>query len=212
MDREPPFLDLVGGRTSRVSTRKEGRIESAVRRLVFARTGNMGINVEVKARAGDPARLRRILERLSGTPGEAILQEDIFFQTSRGRLKLRVFGASRGELIYYERENLTGPRRSNYLITPCGDPTSLRILLSTALGTRGVVKKRRLLYRIGNTRAHLDDVEGLGAFVELEVVLGEGGSLAEGESVAREIMKQLGIREAELIGEAYIDLLELNAR
>jgi predicted adenylyl cyclase CyaB len=86
------------------------------------------------------------------------------------------------------------------------------MVLSTALGTRGVVRKQRLLYRIGNTRVHLDDVDGLGAFVELEVVLNESQTSQEGESVAEEIMKQLGICETDLVAEAYIDLLERNAR
>jgi predicted adenylyl cyclase CyaB len=169
----------------------------------------MGINVEVKARARDPAHLRRILEGLCTTPAEAILQEDIFFfQTGKGRLKLRIIGADHGELIYYERDNVAGPKRSNYLITPCADPTSLRVLLSTAMGTRGCVTKQRLLYRIGNTRVHLDQVDGLGSFVELEVVLNESQTCEEAKSIAEEIMKQLGICETDLVEEAYIDLLE----
>jgi predicted adenylyl cyclase CyaB len=76
---------------------------------------------------------------------------------------------------------------------------------------RGVVRKRRLFYRVGNTRVHLDDVEGLGCFLELEVVLNKGQTPEEGESVAKEIMKQLAIRESDLVQEAYIDLLERNA-
>ena len=168
----------------------------------------MGINIEIKAKVRDPAHLRRILEGLCTTPGEVILQEDIFFQTGKGRLKLRILGANHCELIYYERDNIAGPKRSNYLITPCADPTSLRVLLSTAMGTRGVVRKQRLLYRIGNTRVHLDQVDGLGSFVELEVVLSEGQTSEEGGSVAEQVMKQLGICETDLVGEAYIDLVE----
>lgn len=167
----------------------------------------MGINIEIKARARDPAHLRRILEGLCTAPAEAILQEDIFFQTRKGRLKLRIVRAEHGELIYYERDNIAGPKRSNYLITPCADPTSLSGLLSTALGTRGVVRKQRLVYRIGNTRVHLDEVDGLGSFVELEVVLNEGQTCEEGESIAKQMMKQLDICQTDLVEEAYIDLL-----
>jgi predicted adenylyl cyclase CyaB len=171
----------------------------------------MGINIEIKAKARDPAHLHRILEGLCMKPAEAILQEDIFFHTGKGRLKLRILGADHGELIYYERDNVASPKPSNYLITLCADPTSLRVLLSTALGTRGVVRKQRLLYRIGNTRVHLDEVDGLGSFVELEVVLNEGQTSEEGRSIAEEIMKQLGICETDLVKEAYIDLLERKA-
>jgi predicted adenylyl cyclase CyaB len=171
----------------------------------------MGTNIEIKAKAGDPAHLRCILEELCTAPAEAIPQEDIFFQTGNGRLKLRILRADYGELIYYERDNVTGPKRSSYLITPCADPASLTVLLSAALGTRGVVRKHRQLYRIGNTRVHLDHIDGLGCFVELEVVLNESQTSEEGQSIAEEIMKRLGICEADLVGEAYIDLMERKA-
>ena len=168
----------------------------------------MGLNIEIKAKVRDPAHLRSLLEELCAAPAEAVAQEDIFFQTENGRLKLRILGAHYGELIYYERANVAGPKRSSYLITPCADPTSLRVLLAAALGTRGVVRKQRQLYRIGDTRVHLDDVDGLGHFVELEVVLTEGQTCEEGESIAKQMMKRLGICEADLVGEAYIDLVE----
>ena len=170
----------------------------------------LGTNVEIKARVKNPARLHRLVRKCSETPGEVILQEDIFFRTARGRLKLRTFPAGHSELIYYERQNTPGPKRSKYLISRCSDPASMRILLATALGIRGIVRNRRLLYRIDNTRIHVDDVEGLGPFVEVEVVLKERQSVADGEVVANEIMTKLGIPKADLVEEAYIDLLEPN--
>jgi predicted adenylyl cyclase CyaB len=170
----------------------------------------MGTNIEIKAKVKNPAHLHRLVQKCSDTPGEVILQEDIFFRTAKGRLKLRIFPSGHSELIYYERQSTPGPKRSKYLISRCTDPASLRTLLATALGIRGIVRNRRLLYRIDNTRIHVDDVEGLGPFVEVEVVLNERQSVADGETVADEIMKKLGIHKADLVEEAYIDLLEPN--
>ncbi|HOZ23053.1 MAG TPA: adenylate cyclase, partial [bacterium] len=63
------------------------------------------------------------------------------------------------------------------------------------------------LYWCGRTRIHLDRVEGLGSFIELEVLLAEGESAAAGEAVARELMHKLGIRDDQLVDGAYLDLL-----
>ncbi len=167
----------------------------------------MGINIEIKAKAHEPDRLRQVLANLGQSTCEVIFQEDVFFHTPKGRLKLRILARDRGKLIYYERDNIAAPKQSNYLIVP-SDPTSLKILLSTTLGVRGVVKKQRLLYRIGNSRVHLDDVDRLGFFVELEVVLNERQASEDGKFVAEEIMKQLGICETDWVACAYIDLLE----
>lgn len=168
----------------------------------------MAVNIEIKARVRDAGRLREWAEALCEMPGEAICQEDTFFHSPQGRLKLRVLAPDRGQLVYYEREDTSSPRASRYVILETPAPESLKGLLSAALGTRGTVRKERLLYRVGSTRIHLDEVEGLGTFVELEVVLGPGDSAEEGEAVAAEMMKRLGIERDDLVGVAYIDLLE----
>ena len=77
-----------------------------------------------------------------------------------------------------------------------------------ALGVRGVVRKKRYLYLAGQTRIHLDDVEGLGQFMELEVVLRDGQSDADGQSIAEDLMAKLGVRTEDLLEGAYMDLLE----
>jgi predicted adenylyl cyclase CyaB len=83
----------------------------------------------------------------------------------------------------------------------------MRTILTSILGVLGVVRKRRWLYRTGQTRIHLDRVEGLGEFMELEVVLGPGQTEAEGIGVARGLMNRLGIAEDQLVEAAYLDLL-----
>jgi predicted adenylyl cyclase CyaB len=168
----------------------------------------MPTNVEIKAVARDVSRLKARAEALAGTPGEEIRQEDAFFRVPRGRLKLRELSSGQGELLYYEREDARDPKPSRYLIAQTREPASLRAVLAAALGLRGVVRKRRLLYRIGQTRLHLDQVEGLGSFLELEVVLAGDQDTARGTAIVAELMEQLGIARSDLVPYAYIDLLD----
>jgi len=171
----------------------------------------MATNVEIKARVGDPDRLQSLVEALSDTPATVIPQEDVFFYTPGGRLKLRVLARDHGQLIYYERQDETGPKQSNYVISLTSEPDTLQAVLAGALGVRGIVRKQRVLYMVGNTRVHLDEVEGLGSYMELEVVLELGQSEEEGQSIAAELMEKLEIDEGDLIEGAYIDLIEAGA-
>jgi predicted adenylyl cyclase CyaB len=137
-----------------------------------------------------------------------IAQDDSFFHCAQGRLKLRVFADGRGELIAYQRSDSTGPKLSDYLRVPVPEPAALRDALARACGLRGRVVKQRTLYGVGATRVHLDVVEGLGHFLELEVVLRDTQTVAEGEAVAQGLLAALGIVPAQLVPQAYIDLLE----
>jgi len=169
-------------------------------------------NVEVKARVGDFEALRRRAESMSDVPVEIIDQRDTFFVVSRGRLKLRVLAPDASELIAYERPDDTGAKLSEYSIIRSSEPETFLAVLSSALEVRGVVAKRRFLYRVGRTRVHLDDVEGLGTFIELEVVLEEGQTCDEGTAIAERVMRELGIENADRVAGAYIDLLEKSRR
>lgn len=168
----------------------------------------MQSNIEVKARVGDLERVETIASTLSDKPCEVLHQEDTFFNTPQGRLKLRQFGDRPGELIYYERPDQGEAKQSHYLIYPTAVPKELGQLLAAALGQRVVVKKTRHLYLAGQTRIHLDRVEGLGEFVELEVVLQPGQDPEEGYRIAQGLMEQLGIQPDQLVAGAYADLLE----
>ena len=119
----------------------------------------MPSNIEIKARISDIEVVRRKVEKLDIKESEEIFQEDTFFKTDIGRLKLRIFSQEKGELIYYLRNDSTGPKRSDYKIYKTNDPISLKKILETSLGIRGVIKKNRSLYIVGHTRIHLDKVE-----------------------------------------------------
>lgn len=168
----------------------------------------MPANIEIKARARDFEDIQSRADELSDAPVQIIPQEDIFFNVEKGRLKLRILAPDRAQLIFYTRPDQEGPKRSDYHLTYSSDPVNLRRVLELAYGIRGIVRKTRYLYLVGQTRVHLDDVEGLGRFMELEVVLEEGQSDAEGQKIAEELMSALGVERGDLIDGAYMDLLE----
>ena len=167
----------------------------------------MAINVEIKAKLSDYESVAKKAEELAGSEGELIHQHDVFFLTPQGRLKLRRFSSGMGQLIYYEREDKEGPKPSSYQIVGTDDPDGLQKLLSSAYGVLGEVVKERYLYLLGRTRIHLDKVERLGHYLELEVVLPEGSSVEEGVAEAESIMKELGLSDDDLVKGAYLDLL-----
>ena len=168
----------------------------------------MPSNVEIKARVRDFAALSDRARRLSDTPIQVISQVDTFFITKTGRLKLRELDSGRAQLIYYERPDREGPKRSDYTFFETGDAGTLKALLARVLGIRGTVEKVRHLYMIGQTRVHLDKVKGLGHFMELEVVLATGQSQDDGRLIAERLVSRLGIEPHDLLESAYMDLIE----
>jgi predicted adenylyl cyclase CyaB len=167
----------------------------------------MPSNIEIKASLKNRAGAEAIAARLSDAGPELIHQEDVFFRCNGARLKLRILGPQRGELIRYERPDVADTRCSRYVIARTPDPQALLEILTKALGRIGTVKKERTLYLIGQTRVHLDWVEGLGDFLELEVVLRPDQSESEGTKIAQALLTNFEIEKPQLIAEAYIDLL-----
>jgi predicted adenylyl cyclase CyaB len=168
----------------------------------------MPANIEIKARVRDFNCLQHKAEQLSETACEVIPQEDTFFNCQHGRIKLRELSPNCGQLVYYLRDDVAGPKHSEYKIHETNDPAGLKMILTEAFGVRGVVRKIRYLYLIGQTRIHLDDVKDLGKFVELEVVLEPDQTDDEGQAIAEDLMQRLGIQEGDLIDTAYMDLME----
>ncbi|APV48619.1 adenylate cyclase [Betaproteobacteria bacterium GR16-43] len=166
----------------------------------------MARNVEIKARVADLAEVEVHARRIATEGPTDIAQDDTFFTCTNGRLKLREFSSTQGQLIFYSRPDEGGPKVSDYWITDTHSPAVLRETLAKALGIVGRVRKQRRLYLLDRTRIHLDDVEGLGSFVELEVVLRDDESPAQGAETARQVMKSLGIAESQLVQGAYVDL------
>jgi predicted adenylyl cyclase CyaB len=164
-------------------------------------------NVEIKARISSVEALVPRVAALADQGPIEIEQDDTFFVCERGRIKLRALSATEGQLIFYRRANEAGPKESRFVISPTASPDSLRDALALAYGSAGRVRKHRTLYLVGRTRVHLDRVESLGHFLELEVVLAEGESPDAGVKEARALMTALGLGDDQLIDGAYVDLL-----
>jgi predicted adenylyl cyclase CyaB len=167
----------------------------------------MARNVEIKAHIESIKSIYPKAAALADKGPIEIPQDDTFFVCPNGRLKLRAFSSEKGELIFYRRTDQSGPKESFYVISPTTSPDTLREALSLAYGQAGRVRKNRTLFLAGRTRIHLDRVEGLGEFLELEVVLTDGESVEAGEAVARDLMMKLGVQPDHLIDVPYVDLL-----
>lgn len=164
-------------------------------------------NIEIKSRVADPAALE---ERITALGAEAVWirrQRDVFFHVPEGYLKLRGVEGEPGELIAYVRAAGTDPRPSDYDIAPVPDPARTEAVLTRALGVRGVVTKTRRLFLWRHTRIHLDEVEGLGTFLELETVAKEI-PLETARAEAREVIVRLELDPGEFLDRPYLELLE----
>ena len=166
----------------------------------------MARNVEIKARIESVEALVPRVAALACSGPFVIYQDDTFFACPNGRLKLRIFSRAEGQLIFYRRQDIAGPKESFYLISPTTSPYTLLEALSFAYGQTGRVKKHRTLFLIGRTRVHLDCVDDRGYFLELEVVLGEQESTSEGMTITHELLARLGISPTQLVEGAYVDM------
>ena len=164
-------------------------------------------NVEITAFATDFKTQRAIAESLSDEPLTILNQHDTFYNCAFGRLKLRIFSDSYGELISYQRPDTQEAKKSTYEIYPTDNPSILNAALSKSLGILGVVKKTRYLYFVGQTRIHLDDVLNLGQFIEFEYVLEPEEVAENGQKAVLNLMTKMNIIESDLVSHAYIDLL-----
>jgi predicted adenylyl cyclase CyaB len=165
-------------------------------------------NLEIKAPVADPAAFRARAAALATETVGVDDQVDTYFRVPRGRLKLRESSLAGGQLVPYLRPDADGPRRADYQVIPVADPAGLKALLTAMLGVHCVVRKRREIWLADHVRIHLDAVEGLGDFMELEAVFdGRAESEpAEHEKVAR-LMKALGVEPSELVAGSYETLL-----
>lgn len=163
-------------------------------------------NLEIKAPVADPAALRaRVAAIGAGRRGE-FRQVDTFYRVERGFLKLRVIDGGAGELIAYERPLVAGSRMSDYRLARVEEPAALAAVLDRALTRLVEVRKSRELWMYGGTRIHLDTVEGLGAFVELET---EGNSRSDDAMRAEhdEVIETLGLDRATFLPGTYAAML-----
>lgn len=167
------------------------------------------LNVEIKARCTDQDRIRTLLRERKADFKGTDHQIDTYFKPTGevGRLKLRE-GSIENDLIYYERENQAGPKQSKVTLFKTEPGSTLKEILVKTLGVLVVVDKKREIYYIENIKFHIDTVEGLGAFVEIEARDVEGTlGLAKLQEQCNEYLKLFGITDSDLQTESYSDLL-----
>ena len=157
----------------------------------------MPTNIEIKARVNDGEQLQRIAAALSEARWKSSINSIRFSHAPQGRLKLRYFSPTRGELIVYEREDVAGSKASRYLITCDGRAGPIAGSLNARAGGDRDGAQAAHLYLVGQTRIHLDEVDDLGPFLELEVVLFAGSANGGGAKRSRrDLMEKLGVKRA----------------
>jgi adenylate cyclase, class 2 len=165
------------------------------------------LNVEIKARCGDPDFIRKYLADHGAEFKGMDPQTDTYFNVSSGRLKLRE-GQIENNLIYYERINQAGPKPSNFQLVKVENASGLKEILARSNGIKVIVHQNREIYYIANVKFHIDEVPGLGSFVEIEA----GNILADLSSVELKAqcdfyMKELKINNDDLLDISYSDML-----
>lgn len=165
-------------------------------------------NLELKGIDRDPMMTLRVALANGARDLGTISQRDTYFCANRGRLKLREEMPGRPHLIHYVRRDSHGPRQSAYRVIPVDDPAAICATLGDALGIRVVVEKKRRLLLIGNVRAHLDRVVGLGTYLELEAVVPAGGSPDDEHEKLGRLADALGLTHNRVVVQSYADYLE----
>ena len=165
----------------------------------------LNANLEIKARLRSWEQAQEAARRIATSGPEILRQTDTYFFCQNGRLKLREIAEQGDELIWYDRPDQTDSKRSNYCRLNVERPQDLKKALSAALGVRGVVEKCRKVYFYHNVRIHLDQVVGLGEFLEFEAVLGTVGE-AQSHKHLNHLRQHFAIEDNDLLATGYADL------
>lgn len=161
-------------------------------------------NLEIKARINDISNVLQVTKSLDLQFVGELNQCDTYFVVPKGRLKLRETNDSNAELIFYLREEATIQRESFFDIYPIIHPSKLKTILTSSLGIKAIVNKRRLLFLFNDTRIHIDEVDGLGNFIEFEVPIMSDST--EAKSEMNYLIGQFGVHETDYIKCSYVDL------
>jgi adenylate cyclase, class 2 len=165
------------------------------------------LNVEIKARCSDPVSVREYLLSKGADCKGIDEQTDTYFNVKQGRLKLRE-GNIENNLIYYERNDQAGPKKSNFQLIKVENSDDLKNVLTRSVGVKVIVHKKREIYYLENVKFHIDEVPGLGNFIEIEA----GNMLAplsqkELEEQCNEYMQAFGIKPQDLVEVSYSDMM-----
>jgi adenylate cyclase, class 2 len=169
-------------------------------------------NLELKTRYEALDRARAKVKELGAKFDGIQVQTDTFFQSPKGRLKLREIDCDAPVLIWYSRPDEIVGRTSSYYLVPVADPALLKVALKEAMTIRCVVHKRREIYLWHNVRIHLDEVTGLGKFVEFEAVISADHGPKVSQAWLTILCEELEILPTDQLAPSYADLLETGQR
>ncbi len=166
------------------------------------------INIEIKAKCFHPEKVEAFLLSANARFVGLDHQKDTYFQVPIGRLKLRQ-GTIENTLIFYQRPNQDGPKQSDFSLSQMSDGPATEQLLAKALGIKVVVEKYRKIFFIENVKFHIDEVPGLGSFVEIEA--GNRNfpdkTIENLQEQCSFYMKKFAIEESDLVHHSYSDML-----
>lgn len=167
----------------------------------------MAENIEFKAKINNYSLMYQRVAQLTKVNPTVLLQQDIFYKAHFGRLKLRSIYNTEHELIFYLRPNKEGPKRSKYIRIRINNESLIDSILTKTLGQLVVVRKQRNLFLLDKIRFHLDRVDNLGAFLEIEYILSPMESRETALGTVNNLIQKLQIQKNMLVDHSYAELL-----
>ncbi len=166
------------------------------------------INIEIKAKCFHPEKVEAFLVKNNANCIGTDYQKDTYFNVHSGRLKLRQ-GNIENNLIYYNRADQAGPKKSDFLLTKVIDGKEMEKLLVASLGIKIIVEKKRKIFFIDNVKFHLDEIDSLGSFVEIEASNKDfpEKSVDDLRFQCNFYMQEFNILKEDLISISYSDML-----
>ncbi len=167
------------------------------------------INIEFKARCSNLSFIRDILESMQAEFKGVDHQIDTYFKVNSGRLKLRE-GNIETSLIHYDRKDQEGPKQSDIILYH-PDPAKiqpLKDILQKTLVIMVIVDKKREIYFIENVKFHIDRVQDLGSFIEVEAIDNDGSiGITKLQGQCDYYLELFKVSQEDLIAQSYSDLL-----
>lgn len=166
------------------------------------------INIEIKARCFYPEKVEAFLLAHNADFIGIDHQKDTYFNVPNGRLKLRQ-GNIEKNLIFYNRPDQSGPKQSDFSLAPVPGGDEMEHLLQQALGIKIIVNKTRKIFYIANVKFHIDTVDGLGSFAEIEASNRHypDKTIEELQQQCEHYLKAFDIKSEDLINNSYSDML-----
>lgn len=164
-------------------------------------------NLELKFKCKDFIHALKAVKKLSALNRGVLKQTDVYFGIKPGRLKLRTINKTEHQLIYYKRANIKGSKVSNYYIENITHPERVKNILESIYGIKAVVIKKRRLYLFKNCRIHLDEVKGLGKFIEFEIVCLNYTDEQNAPRLMDFMKREFNVKINNIIKQSYSDLM-----